>query len=237
MLGKEKSKVTETAKMAPRFTVIKELAKIEGDTTTYLHINIKYTNENITDTSIIYIKNWNFCFYPGSRLVEGLNYVNGALWYLADIGRDTIPENIIILTDNYALQYAKNCHGCIRGGYNQFCFPSDFRKLCGKDTLQVDFWISESNLVNSINFFSVIDASLFERNSKTLSADKDSIPREEYEKIPNFREHELYIHIKNPRSVSEGGYYRGHCYQHDTTINNCKEKYTILRSHGYIIRY
>jgi hypothetical protein len=229
--------IGQGAKECPglHFKFLKE--RVLLDDTAYLHINLKLFNEGAEDTSIVYLKNWNFCFYSANSFIEGRNYFekDHKLDFLSKAGQEGAAENLILVCSNYMMKYAEGNYylgpHCLEGDCNSFCAVSDTRKLCGKDTLEVDFWLSDPRFVNTSTARDLVHPYLFIIDPQLSKDPKgEPLPYEVRKQIPLLSPKDLHIVIKNPPPVIKKGHYHGHFYEHSTSPSNCERKYLDCRT-------
>jgi hypothetical protein len=218
------------------FKFLKE--RVLLDDTTYLHLNLKLFNEGAEDTSIVYVNNWNFCFYPGDNNVikedrNGSEKGTQILFFFR-AGQKT-PENLILLCSKEALRWTEDFwrhnhydpsgeSGGIQGDCNQLCPTSDFRKLCGRDTFEIDFWLSDPRFANTSPPEEVVNPRIFAFGSQT-----NKLSLGIRNQISVLGPKDLHLVIKNPAPLMKKGYYSGHFYPCTTNSSDCEAEYQICR--------
>jgi hypothetical protein len=218
----------DTSYKGLRSEIIKERTVIND--TAYLHIKIKIFHNNPKDVTVVYTQNWNFCFYTGDSFIDSLNYRNNTIYYFSQLGSFKEPENFIFLTGPKDLvRYARESRGPYAvglGNLHELCISSHFRKLCGSDTLQVDFWLSDPTLIIYCTTRKLITIPVIYQLPKTF------FPKKDWKWIPRYRKKDLYIKIKNPpplfiKEKGEMSIYYGHKYEQAAKPLNCKKKYRV----------
>jgi hypothetical protein len=200
-----------------RFGKIVNVEKVALNDTIYLHINFKFFHKRVQDTSIIFTQNWNFAFCEGNRV----EYKGDSLLYIYAKGRE-FPENLI--TFAHQEDYGAHCYPLtgedwVKGNNNNLCISSHFRKLCDKDTLNVDFWTSDKKVISRYLDTDEIRVRIF------TSLHNENIPDSVWRKVPLYTKKDLYIYIKNPAPCIKNKCYLGHTYEQIATPTDCEKKY------------